>query len=60
MPNINVPNEDPTPAELLAANPDLNSTDMRDLLIEFGATHAVAASLTKDRREAEWRASGQR
>jgi hypothetical protein len=50
----------PAPRALLAANPDLGSTDMRDLLIEFGTDSATATRLTQDRREAEWRASGQR
>jgi anti-sigma regulatory factor (Ser/Thr protein kinase) len=56
---INVPRR-PTPRALLSANPSLSSTDMRDLLIEFGVSTARATRLTQNRREAEWRRSGQR
>lgn len=51
---------DPDPGALLAANPGLGSTDMRDLLMEFGTDGIEATELTQARREAEWRASGQR
>jgi hypothetical protein len=46
--------------ELLEANQDLNARDMRDLLMEYGATGTVASALVDDRLQAEWRASGQR
>jgi hypothetical protein len=45
--------------ELLRLNPALNSTDMRDLLLEYGTPSDEATRLTQDRREAEWRANGQ-
>jgi hypothetical protein len=60
-PQIGIPEgSNPGPAALLAANPDLGSRDMRDLLMEFGTDGITATELTQDRREAEWRASGQR
>ena len=60
-PQVCIPEgSDPAPAALLAANLRLSSTDMRDLLMEFGTDGITATELTQDRREAEWRASGQR
>lgn len=58
-PRISIPNGTPAPADLLSANPDLNSSDMRELLMEYGVGHKTATELTQDRREAEWRANGQ-
>jgi hypothetical protein len=53
-PKVSLP-ASPTPAALLAANPGLGSTDMRDLLMEYGADGAAATALTQDRRDAEQR-----
>lgn len=59
-PPINIPKGNPTARELLAANPELHSADMRDLLMEFGVDGLTATELTQARRDAEWRESGQR
>ena len=59
---VNIPegNSEPSAGALLAANPQLGSRDMRDLLMEFGADGVRATELTQARRDAEHREGGQR